>query len=89
MTTTAYPLGHPENPRTRIAPLDAVLLAQAVHNEDPAAQVAILANSDPYSVCAQLAGFLLATLRQYEVDIDDRLMVWRAVTAAQVGEVSA
>ncbi len=32
------PLGHPENPRTRRASLDAVLLAQAVHRGDEAAQ---------------------------------------------------
>lgn len=86
MNMEPYPLGHPGNPRTRRAPLDAVLLAQAVHRGDDDAQIAILANSDPFSISAQLAGFLLATMRQYDVDIDERLEVWRAVTAAQTGE---
>ena len=86
MNTEPYPLGHPGNPRTRRAPLDAVLLAQAVHRGDDDAQIAILANSDPFSISAQLAGFLLSTMRQYDVDIDERLEVWRAVTAAQTGE---
>lgn len=86
MNMEPHPLGHPENPRTSRASLDAVLLAQAVHRGDEAAQVAVLANCDPFSVSAQLAGFLLATMRQYHVDIDERLEVWRAVTAAQAGE---
>lgn len=81
-----YPFGHPQNARTRRASLDAVLLARAVHDCDEHAQVAVLANGDPYSMCAELAGFLLATMRQYGVNIGERLDVWRAVTAEQAGE---
>lgn len=77
------PLGHPENPRTRRAAVDSVLLIQAIHRGDDDAQVAILANCDPFSVAAQLVGFLLATMRQYNVDIDQRLDIWRAATAAE------
>jgi len=89
MTETPHPYGHPDNDSTRRASLDAVLLAQAVHNFDPVAQFAVLSNCDPYSVAAQLAGFLLATMRQYDVDIDARLDIWRSVTVAQVGEGGA
>lgn len=84
--TTPYPLGHPKNERTRRRALDAVLLTQAVQRGDEDAQIAILANCDPFSIATQLAGFLLSTMRQYDVDIDQRLGIWRAVTAAEAGE---
>lgn len=84
--TTTPPLGDPENPQTRRAPVDSVLLLQAFHHDDSFAQQVVLKTCDPYSVALQLCGWLLATFRQYGVDTDERLGIWRAVTQAQVGE---
>lgn len=80
------PLGSPENPLTKRAPLDAVLLAQAVYRDDEPAQQAILANCDPYSVAIQLCGFLLATFHNFDVDIEDRFGIWLEQTRQEIGE---
>lgn len=83
---THHPLGHPDNDRTKRASLDGVLLTQAVYRGDDAAQQVILANADPYSMAVQLAGFLLATLREFGVHTEERLAIWLAATRQQTGE---
>jgi hypothetical protein len=84
MTTTK--LGHPDNERTRRAPVDAVLIAQAFYRDDDAAVGVLLNNADPYSVTLQLCGWLYATLRQFDVDIEERLGMWLDAARAEVGE---
>jgi hypothetical protein len=82
----SYPIGNPNNPLTKRASVDAILLAQAFHRDDDAAQQVVLKNCDPYSVALQLCGFLFATFRQFDVDIEERLGVWLETTRGQTGE---
>lgn len=84
--TGTTPLGHPDNPRTRRAPIDAVMLTQALHRDDEAAQQVILGEGDPYSIALQLAGLLLTTFRHFAVDVDGQLGIWLATTTEQCGE---
>jgi hypothetical protein len=79
-------LGHPDNERTRRAPVDAVLIAQAFHRDDDAALSVLFENCDPYSVALQLCGWLYATLRQFDIDIEDRLGIWLEAALREVGE---
>jgi hypothetical protein len=82
------PIGHPDNPMTRRAPVDSVLLLQALHRDDEQAQQVLLASCDPYSVALQLCGWLLTTFRQFDVKVDERLAIWRAATIAQTEEIA-
>jgi hypothetical protein len=81
-----HPLGHPDNPLTRRAPLDAVLLAQSFYRDDMAATAVLLANCDCYSVALQLCGFLFATLTHFDHDVEERLAIWLEETRRQTGE---
>jgi hypothetical protein len=82
--TTA--LGHPDNERTRRAPVDAVLLAQAFYRDDDAATKVLLDNCDPYSVALQLCGWLFTTFDQFDVNTEERLNIWLDAGRRQVGE---
>ncbi|MCZ0732216.1 hypothetical protein [Mycolicibacterium iranicum] len=73
---------------TNRAPVDAILLAQAFYREDTAAGQAVADNCDLWSVLMQTFGFLFATLRQFDVDIEERLDIWLAATRAEIGEAS-
>jgi hypothetical protein len=84
--TDQPPLGSPDNELMKRAPVDAILLAQAFHRDDDAAQQVVLKNCDPHSVALQLCGWLYATLRQFDVDIEDRLGIWLDAVRAQTGE---
>jgi hypothetical protein len=81
-----HPLGHPDNEQTKRAPLDAVMLAQAMHRGDDSGQQIILKNCDPYSVAMQACGFLLATFREGGVNVEERLAIWLAATRRETGE---
>ncbi|MDX1883051.1 hypothetical protein [Mycolicibacterium sp. 120270] len=74
--------------KTRRASVDAVLLAQAFHRGDNAAGQAVADNCDVWSVLVQTFGFLFATLRQFDVDVEDRLAIWLEATRAEIGEPS-
>lgn len=80
------PLGHPDNELTKRASVDAVMLTQALHRGDDQGMQVILKNCDPYSVALQLCGFLLATLRQLDVDTEEHLTLWLTETQSQTGE---
>ncbi|GAB4597524.1 hypothetical protein MOKP4_38420 [Mycobacterium avium subsp. hominissuis] len=80
------PLGHPDNPLTRRAPLDAVLVAQAFYRDDLPATAVLLGNCDPYSVALQLCGFLFGTLTHFDIDVEERLRIWLDETRRQTGE---
>lgn len=82
----AQEIGHPDDPLTKRAAVDAVLLAQSFHRDDDPAVQAILNNCDPYSVALQLCGFLYATLRHCGADVEERLGIWLAATRQQLGE---
>jgi hypothetical protein len=57
------PLGHPDNPQTKAAPVDALLIARAFRPDgDDHATTIVLKHSDPYSVALQLAGWLRAAI---------------------------
>jgi hypothetical protein len=79
-------LGHPDNERTRRAPVDAVLIAQASYRDDDAAAKVLLDNCHPYSVAVRLCGWIFATFRQFDVDIEDRLGIWLDAARAEIGE---
>lgn len=80
------PLGHPDNPLTRRASVDAVLLAQSFYRDDIAATSVLLSNCDPYSVSLQLCGFLFGTLIHFGTDVEERLAIWLKETRQQTGE---
>ncbi|MCG7597837.1 hypothetical protein [Mycobacterium sp. PSTR-4-N] len=71
---------------TERAAVDAVLLLQSWYREDTAAGQIIAENCDVWSVLVQTFGFLFATLRHFDVDIDERLDIWLQETRAQIGE---
>lgn len=80
------PLGHPDNERTKRASVDAVMLTQALHRGDDQGMQVILANCDPYSLAVQVCGFLLGTLRHFNVDTEERLTLWLTETQSQTRE---
>ncbi|MDX1890120.1 hypothetical protein [Mycolicibacterium sp. 050158] len=86
ITMTNPPIGNPDNPLTKRASVDAVLLAQAFLRDDDTGAGVIMKNSDPYSVALQLCGFLFATFRQFDVDPEERLAIWLDATREQTGE---
>lgn len=86
---TTPPMGHPDNPVTARASVDAVMLAQAFYRDDDAAVDAILKHCDAHSVALQLCGFLYATFRQFSVDTEERLNIWLTETKRQTGEPDA
>ncbi|WP_024445635.1 hypothetical protein [Mycolicibacterium iranicum] len=86
---TTPPVGDPNNPMTKRASVDAVMLAQAFYRDDDAAVEAILKHCDPHSVALQLCGFLYATFRQFDVDTEERLNIWLTETKKQIGEADA
>lgn len=85
-TMTTPPLGDPNNPSTQRASVDAILLSQAFLRDDDHGVEVILKNGDPQSIALQLCGFLYATMRQFDVDIEDRLNIWLQATREQTGE---
>jgi hypothetical protein len=74
--------------KTRRASVDAVLLAQAFHRGDDTGGQVIVDNADIHSVALQLCGYLFATLRYFDVDIDERLAVWLKQSRTEIGEPS-
>ncbi|PQE01402.1 hypothetical protein CYL16_04785 [Mycobacterium sp. EPG1] len=86
---TYRPIGHPENPATKRASVDSILLAQAFYRDDDQGVETILKHCDPYSVALNLCGFIYATFRQFDVDTEERLDIWLAETRKQIGEPNA
>jgi hypothetical protein len=79
-------LGHPDNERTRRAPIDAILLAQAAYRGDDAAVMVLLDHCDPYSVVLQLCGWITTTFEQFDVNTEERLRIWLDAARRHVGE---
>ena len=73
---------------TRRASVDAVLMAQAFYRDDSAAGQAVANHCDVWAVLVETYGFLFATLRHFDVDIEDRLDIWLKETRSQIGEAS-
>lgn len=73
---------------TRRAAVDAALLAKSLHRGDDAAGQVIVDHCDIHSVVIQLTGYLLATLRHFGVDVEERLDMWLTAARNEIGEPS-
>jgi hypothetical protein len=58
MTANTPAWGHPDNPQTAAAPVDALLIARMHLRSDDSATSVLLKHADPYSTTLQLAGWL-------------------------------
>ncbi|CAM2885137.1 hypothetical protein BST27_08200 [Mycobacterium intermedium] len=71
---------------SRRAAADAVLLVRALHQGDVPGAYAVAAHADLVHVSVQLAGYVLAVLRHFDTDIDERLQIWLREALLEAGE---
>jgi hypothetical protein len=83
---TTPPIGSPDNPLTKRAPIDGILLAQAFYRDDDHAGQVIINNCDIHSVALQLCGWIYAGIRQAGEDVEERLSLWLERTRDEIGE---
>jgi hypothetical protein len=83
------PIHHEPTVTAARAAVDAILLAQAFYREDIDAGQVVVNNCELPSVLLQTFGFLFATLRYFDMDIEDRLGVWLAAARQQLDGAEA